>query len=308
MAGCARCSEITGTWGLWKSKKQVASRLHKSCNYSSTACVKPKLRRVSLLAYTITSQFNHWAKKFSVDSSFQTSEQWRIFSLPVNLENEAGSLANSSSDVDFISEDQPDEPVSKILDNDQLEMLLTDSVRENLTRKLSEANQHNRFLKRQLQVKEDALVKCTEELALMELELQALIGLAEEVAKSGVPPGSRKINGKYIHSHLVSRLENLSEKLKEQTKDVGDMKFRNVSLSWFGMAECVQVMGSFDGWSQGEDMSPEYTGGANKFSAELKLRPGRYEIKFLVDGEWQLSSELPTTGEGMMENNLLIVE
>lgn len=40
--------------------------------------------------------------------------------------------------------------------------------------------------------------------------------------------------------------------------------------------QSVQVMGSFDGWNQGEDMSPEYTGGANKFSAELKLRPGRF--------------------------------
>ncbi|XAR51461.1 hypothetical protein NMG60_11006094 [Bertholletia excelsa] len=38
------------------------------------------------------------------------------------------------------------------------------------------------------------------------------------------------------------------------------------------------------------------------------LRPGRYEIKFLVDGQWQLSPEFPTVGEGLMENNLLIVE
>lgn len=34
----------------------------------------------------------------------------------------------------------------------------------------------------------------------------------------------------------------------------------------------------------------------------------RYEIKFLVDGEWQLSPEFPTVGEGIMQNNLLVVE
>jgi hypothetical protein len=34
----------------------------------------------------------------------------------------------------------------------------------------------------------------------------------------------------------------------------------------------------------------------------------RYEIKFLVDGEWQLSSELPMSGEGVTMNNLLIVD
>lgn len=37
----------------------------------------------------------------------------------------------------------------------------------------------------------------------------------------------------------------------------------------------------------------------------LKLR---YEMKFLVDGEWQISPEFPTSGEGMMENNVLVVE
>lgn len=70
----------------------------------------------------------------------------------------------------------------------------------------------------------------------------------------------------------------------------------------------MQVMGSFDGWSHGEHMSPEYTGGFTKFYTVLKLRPGRYEIKFLVDGEWQLSPELPIIGEGPMQNNLLVVE
>lgn len=36
---------------------------------------------------------------------------------------------------------------------------------------------------------------------------QALVSLAEEIARSGIPEGSRKINGKFIQSHLLSRLE-----------------------------------------------------------------------------------------------------
>ena len=40
--------------------------------------------------------------------------------------------------------------------------------------------------------------------------------------------------------------------------------------------QCVQVMGSFDGWTQGEEMSPEYSGDYARFSTILKLRPGRY--------------------------------
>ncbi|CAJ2640781.1 unnamed protein product [Trifolium pratense] len=137
---------------------------------------------------------------------------------------------------------------------------------------------------------------------------QALARLAEEIAKSGIPNGSRKINGKYIHTHLVARLKAVHEQLTEQIKDVDVAQSKEVSVFWAGMAESVQVMGSFDGWSQGEHLSPEYTGSYTRFSTTLMLRPGRYEVKFFVDGEWHLSPELPVTGEGLMKNNLLIVE
>lgn len=40
--------------------------------------------------------------------------------------------------------------------------------------------------------------------------------------------------------------------------------------------QCVQIMGSFDGWSQGEHLSPEYDGSFTKFTTTLMLRPGRY--------------------------------
>lgn len=205
-------------------------------------------------------------------------------------------------------EASPDEPSPKPLSSEELKMLLADSERSKLTKKLSEANQHNRLLKRQLQVKEDALIDFKSELSVMEREIQALITLASEVAKSGIPEGTRKINGKYIQSHLLSRLQAVQEKLKKQLKDVHLVQSKEVHLFWNGVAESVQVMGSFDGWSEGEQLSPEYTGSYTMFSTTLMLRPGRYEIKFLVDGEWHLAPEFPTVGEGLMENNLLIVE
>jgi len=39
---------------------------------------------------------------------------------------------------------------------------------------------------------------------------KVLVALADEIAKAGIPEGSRKINGKFIQSHLLSRLEGLS--------------------------------------------------------------------------------------------------
>lgn len=224
---------------------------------------------------------------------------WGVCAASVSLDEES----SSPLDVDGESEDL----TSERLGSDELKSLLADSERAKLIRKLSDANQYNRFIKRQLQSRDADLENFKTELAVLEIELQTLVGLAEEVAKYSVPVVSRRINGKYIQSHLLSRLEAVHKKVKEKIKDVDSLKFEEITVFWVGMAVSVQVMGSFDGWSQGEAMSPEYSGDYAIFSATLKLRPGRYEIKFLVDGEWRLSPEFPTVGEGMMKNNLLIV-
>ncbi|CAA2958565.1 Hypothetical predicted protein [Olea europaea subsp. europaea] len=211
---------------------------------------------------------------------------WRLCCKPVSVEEDLSSTVTETfaKDEESMSEDSPEE-APRPLSSDELKALLADSERSKLIKKLSEANQQNRFLKR-----------------------QALVNLAEEIANYNIPDGSRKINGKYIQSHLLSRLQAVQEKMKEQIKDVEAAQPKEVPLFWSGVAESVQIMGSFDGWSEGEHLSPEYTGSYTMFTATLMLRPGRYEIKFLVDGEWQLSPEFPTVGEGLTQNNILIVE
>ncbi|XP_042503140.1 protein PTST, chloroplastic [Macadamia integrifolia] len=291
------CPEKHNLWFSWCSRKlEQENNQRISCN-------------VALCNLRIGSQHLKFLRHAFVRRFPMQQSSWRTFSMPVSLEKESSLSTEDPNDSDEVPDKgSSEELLSKPLDSDKLKSLLADSERKKLTRKLSEANQHNRFLKRQLQVKEDALVNFKSELADMELEVQALVKLAEEVAKTGNLEASRKINGKYIQSHLLSRLEAVHEKMKEQMKDVEAAQSKEVQLFWCGMAESVQVMGSFDGWSQGEHLSPEYSGSFTKFFTTLKLRPGRYEIKFLVDGEWQLSPEFPTIGVGMLNNNLLVVE
>ncbi|KAG2655838.1 protein PTST, chloroplastic-like [Panicum virgatum] len=269
-------------------------------------------RRICCYAPSLTN-FSQWHKStaivYPMSPIIGRRSRWRFFAASLNLEDgPAPSGSTSSSSEQTAGGDASENLLSQKPSSDELKSLLADSERSKLLRRLSEANQYNRFLKRQLQLKDDAVIKFKSELAALELELQALVGLAEEIANFDVPLRSRKINGKYIQSLLLSRLEAVYGKIMEQIKDVDSLKPREVSVYWVGMAENVQIMGSFDGWSQGETMSMEYSGDYGRFSATLKLRPGRYEIKFLVDGEWRLSPEYPMAGEGMMQNNTLVVE
>ncbi|XP_057521709.1 protein PTST, chloroplastic isoform X2 [Amaranthus tricolor] len=252
--------------------------------------------------------FHKFPRVYQASINKYSSLQCRTYATPVGLEEQLPSGSSEFQDDEPGSADPEEELPARPPSSDELKSLLADTQRSKLARKLSEANQHNRFLKRQLQGREDALVNYKSELAVLEHEVKALVALADEIAKAGIPEGSRKINGKYIHSHLVSRLEAVQQKLENQIKDVAAAQAKEVPVFWIGMAESVQVMGSFDGWSQGEHLSPEYTGSYTKFSATLFLRPGRYEIKFLVDGEWRISPEFPSVGEGIIENNLLVVE
>ncbi|KAL3346268.1 hypothetical protein AABB24_024947 [Solanum stoloniferum] len=259
--------------------------------------------RGNMASYNSRKSFHRMHKSFSNPIPCTS---WKIFCAPENLEKRFSVVVSEKIADAGLSD--PEEVPEQPLRSEELKLLLADAERSKLLKKLSEANRYNRLLKRELQAKEDALVNFKSELSVTELEIQVLARLAEEIAKSAIPAGSRKINGRYIQSHLFSRLEAIREKLKEQIKGVEAVQAKEVPLSWVGVAESVQVMGSFDGWSEGEHLSPEYTGSYMNFSATLFLRPGRYEIKFLVDDEWKLSPELPTTGEGLTKNNLLVVE
>ncbi|KAM0925411.1 hypothetical protein ACQ4PT_004217 [Festuca glaucescens] len=272
---------------------------------SKSGCEKQWIPRRVLCyytAYTNSSRYRNvatLAHPIPMGPVVGRRSHWRSFAASLDLEN-GPAPSNSTSSSPGQTREQPT--------SDELKSLLADTERSKLLRKLSEANQHNRFLKRQSQIKDDAVVKFRSELAVLELELQTLVGLAEEIANFDVPSGSRKVNGKYIQSHLLSRLEAVHDRVMVQIKDVESLRPREIAVYWVGMAENVQIMGSFDGWSHGEAMSREYSGDYGRFSASLRLRPGSYEIKFLVDGEWKLSSEYPVAGEGLTQNNKLVVE
>ena len=50
-------------------------------------------------------------------------------------------------------------------------------------------------------------------------------------------------------------------------------------------AQQVYVAGSFNGWKP--DTTPLMALGNGRWKGDLKLRPGRHEYLFVVDGQWR---------------------
>ncbi|KAG2303732.1 hypothetical protein Bca52824_032383 [Brassica carinata] len=79
---------------------------------------------------------------------------------------------------------------------------------------------------------------------------------------------------------------------------------RTASIVWPNSASEVLLTGSFDGWSTQRKMKKAQNG---VFSLALKLYPGKYQIKFIVDGQWRVDPLRPIVTCDGYENNLLII-
>ncbi|XP_071707682.1 protein PTST homolog 2, chloroplastic-like isoform X3 [Rutidosis leptorrhynchoides] len=75
-------------------------------------------------------------------------------------------------------------------------------------------------------------------------------------------------------------------------------------IIWPNSASEVRLAGSFDGWTTQRKMERSQTG---VFSFSLKLYPGRYEVKFIVDGVWRVDPLRPVVHYDGYENNVVIV-
>lgn len=75
------------------------------------------------------------------------------------------------------------------------------------------------------------------------------------------------------------------EKAVEEKKDlILDRVPRSVKVSWFGLAQEVRILGDFDRWTRGKELSSEEITAnmESEFTAELKLLPVHNYIKFKI--------------------------
>lgn len=79
---------------------------------------------------------------------------------------------------------------------------------------------------------------------------------------------------------------------------------RTARIVWPNPALEVLLSGSFDGWTSQRRMQKSSAG---VFVTALQLYPGRYEIKFIVNGEWRVDPNRPIIHADGFENNVLTI-
>eukprot|EP00056_Hartaetosiga_gracilis_P003221 m.61058 g.61058 ORF g.61058 m.61058 type:complete len:293 (+) comp11375_c1_seq1:44-922(+) len=80
----------------------------------------------------------------------------------------------------------------------------------------------------------------------------------------------------------------------------------NVTFKWTGKGTKVGVSGSFNNWTDEISLQLQTDG---SFSVSLTVPPGKYEYKYLVDGEWKVDANAPVvTNQLNSLNNLLDVQ
>ncbi|KAH1259962.1 hypothetical protein AAZX31_02G021300 [Glycine max] len=103
-----------------------------------------------------------------------------------------------------------------------------------------------------------------------------------------------------MDAHKV--VEEKQKKINNAQKALQILK--TTCVVWPNSASEVLLTGSFDGWSTKRKMERLSSG---IFSLNLQLYPGRYEMKFIVDGEWKIDPLRPVVTSNGYENNLLII-
>lgn len=91
----------------------------------------------------------------------------------------------------------------------------------------------------------------------------------------------------------IKKLFSCSGDYRSKTNQIQDWSGISVDFDYFNpSAKEIYIAGDFNNWSTSSDkMTRDKTG---RFKIRIRLSPGRYQYKFLVDGRWMVDQK-PTT-------------
>lgn len=205
------------------------------------------------------------------------------------------------------SDDTLGSPVARTVDIRMYEALA--ASRNRMSRKMSELQRKNRAVQDVAHEKDVSLVKAYSCLAKSAGEFDNLSKLCA-AATAGVQFGVDREQALEKLLRLQERLEVMQEVVRQSQSELGELVVHSVPVVWTGIASEVRLMGDFDGWGDGYLLSSESFDDHifSRFEGNITLKPGRYLVKFLVDGEWRLAPDWPTQDVEGDTNNVLVVE
>lgn len=181
--------------------------------------------------------------------------------------------------------------------------------RNRLSTRLSAANKHIRQLQKSAESHSNEITVMNNSLQSILNELKTLSTIADTAAAS-VQFGIERQDTSAKMTKLVSRMHVLQQVVEDQTGKLDQLTERRIPVVWFGIAQEVRLMGDFDNWTQGFSLSAEEfsDGTFTRFQGDIKLVPGRYQVKFLVNGQWRNAPDWPIIQSQHGTNNVLQVD
>ncbi|CAM6101847.1 unnamed protein product [Calypogeia fissa] len=149
-------------------------------------------------------------------------------------------------------------------------------------------------------------------LELRELELSEVSKQLEE-ARAMLSLARAKATAELVHVKQQTVEQDLRLVAAEQALS----HLKKVHLEWWGEANRVEVAGSFNGWQEHIVLEPDFSSeipkpdgarGPMMWGTHLCLYPGLYEMKFIVDGNWQVDHRREVVMRHTNQNNIVRVE
>ncbi|GLC63965.1 hypothetical protein PLESTF_000103700 [Pleodorina starrii] len=178
-----------------------------------------------------------------------------------------------------------------------------------MSAKLAEANAHVSYLERRIEEANKDLQDAAAFLKKVSMEFGTTARLVESAA-AAVRFGVDREDSVAKLVKLCERLEALEGSVQAQRVSFAKRVPKVVPVAWVGVASEVRLMGDFDGWTRGFELSAasiDSDGVIRTFEADVPLLPGRYRVKFQVDGGWRLASDWPTENDELGETNSVLV-
>ncbi|KAG1673689.1 hypothetical protein FOA52_010557 [Chlamydomonas sp. UWO 241] len=178
-------------------------------------------------------------------------------------------------------------------------------LRTKLSKQLSEANLHATYLEQRLDESTEDLEVAQAYLLKVATEFGTTGRLAEAAAAAvrfGVDKGDAVAKVMVLCDRLL-QMEHATGKLVEAYASRVPVR---VPIVWVGIASEVVLVGDFDGWTKGRELSAseiDYDSSIRTFETVVPLLPGSYRVKFMVDGQWRLAPDWPMEQDAEGETN-----